>query len=314
MARQDSSEGSERLAALVNRASSLLDSALSPRTKQQYQRVWNSFLRFVHSTLGVSPLPASPSTVALFISHLVSPPSPSAPASVASAISAIAYFHKMRGLEDPTSSFLCRKILKGLAKTRSSEDMRVPITLPSLQLLLLAVQQVAEPFYQAPLFRSMFAVMFSAFLRLGEVTQSPHNILFHQVSFSSTSVTISFLSYKHHDPSHPFTLSLPSAPASPACPVRLVNLFCQVRGSDPGPFFCNQDGSPVTPAAFRKLLATAQSQAGLKDIHITPHSFRIGAATYAATKGYTSQQIQNMGRWRSAAFQKYIRVPSIQLP
>ena len=49
-------------------------------------------------------------------------------------------------------------------------------------------------------------------------------------------------------------------------------------------------------------------------LHITPHSFRIGAATFAATQGYTAQQIQAMGRWKSSAFQRYVRVSSIQLP
>ncbi|RXN33950.1 proline and serine-rich 1-like protein [Labeo rohita] len=37
------------------------------------------------------------------------------------------------------------------------------------------------------------------------------------------------------------------------------------------------------------------------------HSFRIGAATSAAQKGLSKQQIQTLGRWSSEAFQSYIR-------
>jgi hypothetical protein len=43
------------------------------------------------------------------------------------------------------------------------------------------------------------------------------------------------------------------------------------------------------------------------------HSFRIGAATHAASRGYSDQDIQIMGRWHSDAFKKYIRIPVLQI-
>ena len=41
------------------------------------------------------------------------------------------------------------------------------------------------------------------------------------------------------------------------------------------------------------------------------HSFRIGAATWAAAKGFTDTQIRQLGRWKSNAFLNYIRTPSL---
>ena len=38
------------------------------------------------------------------------------------------------------------------------------------------------------------------------------------------------------------------------------------------------------------------------------HSFRIGAATSAATRSFTDRQTQTMGRWKSAAFKRYIHI------
>ena len=47
---------------------------------------------------------------------------------------------------------------------------------------------------------------------------------------------------------------------------------------------------------------------------VTPHSFRIGAATRAAVKGYTAEQITVFGRWRSNAYMSYIRVVNCKSP
>ena len=41
------------------------------------------------------------------------------------------------------------------------------------------------------------------------------------------------------------------------------------------------------------------------------HSFRIGAATFAAENGYSDAQIRLMGRWQSDVYRKYIRCPSL---
>jgi hypothetical protein len=59
---------------------------------------------------------------------------------------------------------------------------------------------------------------------------------------------------------------------------------------------------------FSSLLASSLAWANLANANIRPHSFRIGAATFAAAQGYTSCQIKKMGRWNSNAFEKYIRI------
>ena len=100
----------------------------------------------------------------------------------------------------------------------------------------------------------MFGIMFGAFLRIGEVTASPHNLQFHQVQLSEKSVTITFHTYKHHDPSQPVSLSLPIAPGSPACPVHVITRYISLRGRRQGPLFCDQDYSPILSGTFREVL------------------------------------------------------------
>ena len=43
------------------------------------------------------------------------------------------------------------------------------------------------------------------------------------------------------------------------------------------------------------------------------HSFRIGGATNAISKGVPYEKVKEMGRWQSDAAKRYIRIPSINV-
>ena len=66
-------------------------------------------------------------------------------------------------------------------------------------------------------------------------------------------------------------------------------------------------------AKFSQTLRQMIKKAGFGDSRIKGHSFRIGAATTAASLGFTVDQIQSMGRWRSDAVKKYIRITSFTI-
>ena len=50
--------------------------------------------------------------------------------------------------------------------------------------------------------------------------------------------------------------------------------------------------------------------AGLDDSQYNTHSFCIGAATSAKMAGITGLHIQQLSRWKSSAYQGYIRTPT----
>ena len=76
-----------------------------------------------------------------------------------------------------------------------------------------------------------------------------------------------------------------------------------VHGTGEGPLFRFQDKRPLTRqrllAAIRKVLA----EAGLQPEQFAGHSFRIGAAAC----GVPIATIKTLGRWKSEAYQLYIR-------
>ena len=97
------------------------------------------------------------------------------------------------------------------------------------------------------------------------------------------------------------------------CPVTAVLSYVAARGGRAGPFFLTTAGVPLTKQAFiselRKLLRTI----GLPDESYAGHSYRIGAATFAALAGIENSTIQLLGRWQSSAFLRYIRTPQDRL-
>ena len=65
------------------------------------------------------------------------------------------YVHRLKGYADPTKVFLILKLLSAI-KSRSRPDIRFPITLPVLRLLVDALKQTSSSFYLRTLFTAMF--------------------------------------------------------------------------------------------------------------------------------------------------------------
>ena len=86
---------------------------------------------------------------------------------------------------------------------------------------------------------------------------------------------------------------------TPLCPVAASLGFMARHGNRQGPFFMDAQLGTVTKAWFTE--------------QIRGHSFRIGAATKAALAGIEDSMIQMLGRWHSAVFLQYIRMPKEQL-
>ena len=68
------------------------------------------------------------------------------------------------------------------------------------------------------------------------------------------------------------------------------------------------NGSPLTRSQFTGVLAKAIRCLGLPTQVYTSHSFRIGHASDLASKGLSNETIKKLGRWKSDAVERYIRL------
>ena len=240
-----------------------------------------------------------------------------APSTVHTYVSALGYCHKLAGFFDPTKIFFIIQMLKGYGKIGSRLDSRLPITLPILHRIVTSAVQLSDSQYNICQFRAMCSLAFFAFLRVGEITAlaSGHTLQINQLTKlvnhkqEIVALKVTFFNSKHHYNQRPFSLEI--ARQNFCCPVQLILEFLHLRGNKPGPLFIMQDGCPVTRSVFSEKLFLCIKYCGLDPSRYKGHSFRIGAASHAADRGMSDAQIRTLGRWKSNAFLKYIRIQSL---
>ena len=163
----------------------------------------------------------------------------------------------------------------------------------------------------------MFLVAFYGLFRIGElaskstrfaptvVQYSNLTFLFRQGQLHGAKITIT--EYKHNASRRPFDILLAKDVSSPFCPVTALYQYCNIRGTRPGPLFCNADQTAISVHQFNVALQQCLSYCGLDSSRYKTHSFRIGGACHAAEKCYSDAQIRALGRWKSDAFKVYLR-------
>ncbi|XP_056102070.1 uncharacterized protein LOC130081125 [Rhinichthys klamathensis goyatoka] len=291
--------------------------AVSPRTLQSYVTAWRCFKAFHFSyTL---PFPDfSLLSITSFISYLNSIKGLQV-GTIKGYLSGIQFFHKlMYGAPSPEiNNSQTSLLVKGIQRSHPTHpDTRQPITLDILTKCIHALRTVYQPLETARTLDAMFILAFFGFLRCSELAiTSKFDPRVHP-TISDLSVldseTISYLikqsktdqSKKGHF-IYIFKLS------SPIQPYQSIQAYLHWRSSQAkshlDPLFIDDSNKPVTRFWFQKHLKSVLQQSGIQAKHFSSHSFRIGAATSAAQKGLSQQQIQALGRWSSDAFQSYIR-------
>ena len=287
---------------------------MSNATVSVYKRTWKLFTDWSASYLGDMPinLPLQPAILALFILHLYS-------RSYSSYISAISYVHKLASVADPTKAPLIIQILKGYRKLTPVNDVRLPITLSVLRNLIRAFEHSLSSHYQSHLMSAMRALAFFAFLRIGELTASRGNTTniinlsqldrLVDVQGQIQALQLTLHNYKHKNSGPPFVIFI--YPERSCCPVQLILNFLAVQGAVSSPLFCWPDGSLIIRSYFVEQLNAALTFCNLDTKLYKAHSFRIGAASWASAKGFSDSQIRLLGCWKSSAFLRYIRTPSL---
>ena len=97
------------------------------------------------------------------------------------------------------------------------------------------------------------------------------------------------------------------------CPVNAMKHYLTRRGITPGPLFIFASGRPLTKDALTAETRQFLSHLGCQASDYAGHSYRIGAATAAASAGLPPWLVKTLGRWSSDCYDRYIQCPQAVL-
>lgn len=300
----------------------LLRHAVKPATWCVYKRAYKLLMKFKAE---ISPnrdiFPVSSSTLSHFIAYMYT--KNYAANTIVTYTSTVQSIHKLMELPEPGLSFINKKLLLGVQRSRGTDDARLPITREILHKLIRILPQICQNTYNRALLAAMFLVAFHAFLRIGEMVVTQKRITQTILQLQDVVIMadkqglakmlhITLTSWKHSKPGQNFMIQIPSSRlGKDVCPVFQIVNYLKLRGKHKGALFCMQDRTPCSRDWFSQQLRKTVNKIGLDPKRFKTHSFRIGATTTAAAMGVSDVNIQKLGRWRSQAFQKYIRHQSL---
>ena len=289
----------------------LLSASLATSTQVTYTSCVNKFIDFRYQYNLVPAWPSSYRDIMAYMAFMSL--GGWAPSSIFTHLSAISYVHKINLWPDPTDCFVVKKMKEGCKRQGYHTDNRRPITYKLLGRLIDVLPSICSSAFEVTLFKAAFMLSFFGFLRVGEFTSPTKSadtsriIAVSDISFKNEGFELRIRYSKTDQRGISVPLFFQRAHNSNFCPVRAITNFLQIRGSQPGPLFVHFNGGPLTRGQFSHILKKGIKVLGLPPAGFSPHSFRIGAATSAAMCGLSDDHIKALGRWKSTAFQLYIR-------
>jgi len=237
-------------------------------------------------------------------------------------LAGIKSYHLDLGIDHTAFSDLrLERTIHGIKRDHHEPERRIrtPLIRPHLLLIL---QHPSTINYNDIVTRAAFTLAFAGFLRVGEFTytetdRQPEH-LFPKWFLTKNSIGVPArgeymevtLPSSKTDPFRKGIKLTMAASHDNACPVRAMQAFfaCDRHRPQHAPLFCvghTQQQAFSRQYVVNRLQGLAFT-AGLNQGTWNGHSFRRGAATWAAEVGIPEAQIQTLGRWKSYAYKTYI--------
>ena len=286
---------------------------VSPATRKLYGVAVRQFLAFCE-THKLQPLPASSLTLRLFCTHLSSRAQHK---SIRAYLAGIRLWHIENEVEHKCGDPLLQLLCSGIKREQgvSTSDTQHPITADVLARLFEGIENSSWSDWDKDMFQATMSLAFHGFLRSNEFvspTQTTWNPAINlspkDIKVSDSQLLVTIKSSKT-DPFRKGQQIALGASHTKVCPIRSMRRYWQHRRKIPHnlPLFVLDNGGFLTREKLASTLKELLQELGMEASHFSTHSFRIGATTTAARIGIPDSLIQQLGRWSSDAYRRYIR-------
>ena len=298
---------------------------LAKATHKTYRCAERRYLSFC-SKFSVKPFPATETSLCYYAACLGQ--EGLTHSTIKTYLSGVRQLQISHGFPDPKVQSMpqLQQIIKGvhveLGKAGRTPRPRLPIS-PAILKRIEAVWQNEGVSWKTAMLWAASTLAFFGFCRSGEITvpsekefdPSAHLTFSDVLVDKEKAPSMIFVKLKKTktDPYRVGVTITIGATGDSLCPVAAMLFYLKRRGSREGPLFQWPDGIPLTRDRFVVEVRAALDRANLPAKDFAGHSFRIGAATMAATNGLEDSLIQTLGRWKSTAFLLYIKLDPRQL-
>ncbi|XP_069011392.1 uncharacterized protein [Embiotoca jacksoni] len=303
------------IAELISLSQRTIIVSLTPSALSTSWMAWNSFC-FFYTTFNLQFPSFDVASVCSFISCAHSTLHIKIPTTKVY-LSGINFFSKLLTGSPSTLSQLAL-LIKGLQhQTPPPTPRLLPLTTDLISRCIVTLRSNHFSTHRACTLQSMFLLTFYGFLRCSEFASSSakfnpslHPCIFNLYPISEDCVACLLKQSKTNQISNPvlifdFKLNSHLSLYEPLIHYLLLRKMQQTSSHEP--LFITETGHVANPSWFLSHFREVLITSGINPDSFSGHSFSVGAATTASSRGVPDHLIKVMGCWSSQAFQLYTR-------
>ena len=284
------------LPAILDQAEDYIRAAVSANTKKAYRTDWRHFVAWCESH-DVDSLPATPPTIALYITDQVGE---SKPSTISRRLSSISVAHKAAGYQSPTKSELVLKTLKGIRRTLGVAPTRkAPVRADHLREIAPKLGDTLQEVRD----KAILLVGYAGAFRRSELAA----LTVDDLTFVAEGVRILVRRSKTDQEGEGQVKGIGHGMNAVTCPVKALQAWMEVAGITSGPVFraISRHGqiseTPLSDKGIVLVVKRIAKRLGVAPDTVGGHSLRAGFVTDQYARGTAEGVIMQQTGHRSRA-------------
>ncbi|MCL6600066.1 MAG: tyrosine-type recombinase/integrase [Alicyclobacillus macrosporangiidus] len=293
-----------QLAELTASASEYVRRSKARNTVKAYKSDWQAFSHWCDER-GLCSLPAEPTTVALYLSHMADLGCKAS--TIGRRMISIGLAHKAKGYPSPTSDETVKAVWRGIRNTIGvAPSAKAPVLVEDLRRMLAHAPQDILGLRD----RALLLIGFAGAFRRSELV----SLNIEDVEFRREGLVITLRKSKTDQEGQGRKIGIPYGSHYETCPVRALQAWIEGAEITQGPLFrrVRKGGDigdrPLSDKSVARVIKKYAERVGLNPDKFAGHSLRAGLATSAAMAGASEREIMAQTGHRSVLMvRRYIR-------